>query len=391
MKKFSAQFIFTNTGPALKRGIITAGDDGTIISVVDTGGYLGEEEGVEFYNGIIIPGFVNCHCHLELSYLKGIIPHGTGLAEFISLIRTSGGAGSEYVKPPALRADNEMYNEGISLCADICNTDSTFDIKKKSRIKYINLLEVFGIDPRKAIHRLDEILKVSGVAESYGLPYQIVPHSAYSVSLTLFRLIREMMELNRVTSIHFMETEAEKMILEKHSGPLMDSYRESGLPEGVPELVRDHAEAVLSEITLSGNLILVHNTFADRNTLELVKKRRNLFWCLCPCSNIYIEDHLPPVNLLNEENCTIVTGTDSLASNSRLSILDEIRTLQDHFPSVSLEDLVQWATINGARALGQEKWFGSVEPGKKPGLILLQDVDIQNMKLLPESCIKRLI
>jgi cytosine/adenosine deaminase-related metal-dependent hydrolase len=200
-----------------------------------------------------------------------------------------------------------------------------------------------------------------------------------------------MMELNRVTSIHFMETEAEKMILETHSGPLMDSYRESGLLEGVPELVRDHAEAVLREITLSGNLILVHNTFADRNTLELVKKRRNLFWCLCPSSNIYIEDHLPPVNLLNEENCTIVTGTDSLASNSRLSILDEIRTLQDHFPSVSLEDLVQWATINGARALGQEKWFGSVEPGKKPGLILLQDVDIQNLKLLPESCVKRLI
>ena len=87
MKRFSAQYIFTNTGAPLKRGIVTAGDDGTITGVEDTGGNLVEQESVEFHNGIIIPGFVNCHCHLELSHMRGMIPPKIGLAEFLRLFR----------------------------------------------------------------------------------------------------------------------------------------------------------------------------------------------------------------------------------------------------------------------------------------------------------------
>ena len=112
----------------------------------------------------------------------------------------------------------------------------------------------------------------------------------------------------------------------------MDSYRESELIPEVLETVEDHATAVLDEITPSGNLILVHNTYADRNTIKKVKKRENLFWCLCPNSNLYIEDHVPPVDLLIEEDCRIVTGTDSLAANNRLSILEELKTLHSLLP-----------------------------------------------------------
>jgi cytosine/adenosine deaminase-related metal-dependent hydrolase len=99
---------------------------------------------------------------------------------------------------------------------------------------------------------------------------------------------------------------------------------------------------------------------------------------------------MPPVDLLTNENCTIVTGTDSLASNTRLDILEELKTLQYHFPGLSIETLIGWATLNGAKALGEEERFGSIETGKRPGLLLLQDVDLQNMKLLPGSYIIRL-
>jgi cytosine/adenosine deaminase-related metal-dependent hydrolase len=95
--------------------------------------------------------------------------------------------------------------------------------------------------------------------------------------------------------------------------------------------------------------------------------------------------------LLLEEDCEIVIGTDSLASNNRLSILDELKSLQLNFPSVSLEDLVKWATINGAKSLGDADRFGKIESGKKPGLLLLRNVDFFNMKLLPESFVTRLI
>jgi aminodeoxyfutalosine deaminase len=147
----------------------------------------------------------------------------------------------------------------------------------------------------------------------------------------------------------------------------------------------------LNEVTGSGNLILVHNTYADRDTIRKLSKRKNIFWCLCPGSNMYINRTLPPVDILVSEGCSIVTGTDSLASNNKLSILSELKILQEHFPSVRLEELIRWATINGATALGKEQNFGSIEPGKKPGLLLLENIDLTNMKLLPGTSVKRLL
>lgn len=132
MKKLSAQYIFTNNGPALKRGIITAQDDGTITNVEDTGGELRESASVEFHNGIIIPGFVNCHTHLELSHLKGCIQPGKGLAEFIRLIRLLREIEHDRISSSIVAADLEMHNEGTVLCADICNSSATFGHKKKA-------------------------------------------------------------------------------------------------------------------------------------------------------------------------------------------------------------------------------------------------------------------
>ncbi|MEI8224449.1 MAG: amidohydrolase family protein [Bacteroidota bacterium] len=391
MKRFSAQYIITNSGPPLKRAIITTEDDGTILCIEDTGGNLEEKHSVEFHNGIIIPGFVNCHCHLELSHMKGSIAQGSCLGGFVEQVRNTRDNNSENIIASAYSADNEMYSEGIVLCADICNTSLSFNIKKESSIRYINLLEVFGIDAEKAGRRMDEIIKVAETAEKMNLPSSMVPHSAYSMSLSLLRLLRGKSDNNKVTSIHFMETYGEKAFLENHSGPFMASYKLSGLIPSRLETVKSHVDAVLNEITLSGNLILVHNTFADRETIRKIKERKNLFWCLCPNSNIYIENEMPPLDLLIEEDCEIVIGTDSLASNNKLSVLEELKTLQVNFPAVSIEELVRWATVNGAKALGEEGRFGKIESGKKPGLLLLQNVDLNNMKLLPGSFVTRLI
>jgi cytosine/adenosine deaminase-related metal-dependent hydrolase len=391
MKRFSAQYIITNSGPPLKRAVITADDDNTIINVEDTGGDLAEKHSVEFYDGIIIPGFVNCHCHLELSHLKGSIAQGSGLGAFIEHVRTTRETDRESIISSAYSADNEMYNEGVVLCADVCNTSLSFNIKKESRIRYINLLEVFGIDPEKASHRMDEVITIAGIAEDMGLPFFLVPHSAYSLSLSLLQLLREKSENNKVTSIHFMETPGEKAFLENHSGTLMTSYRQSGLIPRRLETVKSHIDAVLYEVTGTGNLILVHNTFADRDSLRMINKRGNSYWCLCPNSNKYIENEVPPLNLLIEEGCEIVIGTDSLASNNKLSMIEELKTLQLNFPSLSIEDLVKWATVNGARALGEDDEFGKIITGKKPSLLLIQNADLINMKLLPGSFVTRLI
>ena len=391
MKRFSAHFIFTNTKPPLKKAVITADDDGKIISIEDSGGNLQESHSIEFFNGIIIPGFVNCHCHLELSHLKGAIPGKKGLGEFIMHIRSSRNDDFRNIKTSAYSSDIKMYRDGVDLCADICNTPVSFNIKKESRIRYLNLIEVFGIDPEKASYRMEEILRVANEAEASGLSYSLVPHSVYSVSLPLFRLLRDITGKNQVTTVHFMETEGEKTFLSDHSGPMKRSYEESGLLPPLLKTVESHVDAILNEITSSGNLILVHNTYADRVTVKEIKKRENIFWCLCPNSNIYIEGKVPPVDMLVSEGCEIVIGTDSLASNSTLSILSELKTLHKHFQSLTMEQLIRWATITGARALGEDNNYGTIEPGKKPGLLLLQNLDLINLKLLPETTVTRLL
>jgi len=390
MKRFAAQYIITNSGPPLKRSVVTTEDDGTIISVENKEGNLNEEHSIEFYNGIIVPGFVNCHCHLELSNMKDTVPKGSGLSNFIEHVRNSRDI-KRSSSDSAISADNLMYTEGIVLCADICNTTDTFAIKKESSISYISLLEIFGIDPDKAGKRINELNSLAETAKSMDISFSLVPHSAYSMSLTLLRLLKSKSTGNKVTSIHFMETKGEETFLRNNSGPLMLSYSRSGLVPPRLETAKNHTDVILNEITRSGNLILVHNTFADKNTIRTISKRKNLFWCICPNSNIYIENKLPPVDLLIDEGCEIVVGTDSLASNVSLSILEELKTIQFNFPLIPLEKLILWGTINGAKALGGENRFGTIEPGKKPGLLVLQNTDLQNMKLRPDSFVTRLI
>src|SRR5512141_2301440 len=115
MKHFSAQYVITNSGPVLKRPIITVENDGTIINIEDTRGDLQEKSSVEFFNGIIIPGFVNCHCHLELSHMKGVIENGTGLTDFIEKVRNTRISEKERIISASLKADNDMYKAGINL------------------------------------------------------------------------------------------------------------------------------------------------------------------------------------------------------------------------------------------------------------------------------------
>lgn len=389
MKRFSAQYVFTNSGSPLRRAVINTEDDGTIISIENNEGQLKEERSIEFFNGIIIPGFVNCHCHLEYSYQKGIIAEGNGLHDFISQIRKPGTP--EERNTSAVSADHSMFCEGIVLCADVCNTSDTFALKKESKIKYINFIEVFGLNPAKAGFLMEKTERIAETAREMGLPYSIVPHAPYSMSISLLRLLRKATLKNRITSIHFMESASEEPFLKQKSGKLMDVFEKAGLIPDNFEIVQNHEDLVLKEITASGNLILVHNTFADGETIKNVKKRKNLYWCVCPASNLYIEKRLPDLKMLIREGCEIVIGTDSLASNKNLSILNELKLIGQNFPDIGLESLIMWSSHNGAEALNESEYLGSIEPGKKPGLLLLQNVDLHNLKLLADSYVTRLI
>lgn len=392
MKRFAAQYVIDGTGQLLKRAIITTDDDGLISNIEDTGGDLKELSHTAFYNGIIIPGMVNCHCHLELSAMKNTISPHKGLADFIREIREKRESTQEQSSTAISEADRQMYNEGIIACGDICNNDSSFAYKDDSGINYVNFLEVFGINPLRAQKRIDEVLALYEQATNYKTPSFIVPHSLYSMSVSLLKLLSEYTENNDITSIHYLESQQERELLSSLEGGLMDSYSAMGIgPEDLYDRVTDHQSGIKKYLPEKGNLIMVHNTFAGRDDISSLSRRENCFWCLCPGSNLYIENHLPPLDLLRENKALIVLGTDSLASNTSLSILEELKILNHHFSSVPLQEMIQWACLNGARALNLHHELGSIEIGKKPGLVLLEDVDLEKIRLKPESRCRRLI
>lgn len=399
MRLFSAQYVYTNSGPPLRRPLIATRDDGTIISVTDTGGDLPETATLAYYNGIIVPGFVNCHSHMELSWMKGLTEGGKGLAEFIKSIRKLREDSQNHAtadtcttaEAAAMKYDSLMASEGVVACADICNGTDSFAAKDNSDIDYISLIEVFGISPGRAGKSFEEAVAVAGEAEKKSLKYNITPHSAYAISLQLLEMIKNYKSGMAVSSIHFMESEDEALMLREEECELIRPYREILAEDGPPSLPRSHAEAVLNHVTSEGNLLLIHNTFADEETVRQVNKRGNTWWCLCPNSNLYITGSLPHVNMLRENRCNIVVGTDSLASNRKLSIIAELVTLQEAFPELSLEELIKWATLNGAEAIRADAWAGSIEPGKKPGLLLIEGADLSVPGLTRNSRIKRLI
>lgn len=98
-----------------------------------------------------------------------------------------------------------------------------------------------------------------------------------------------------------------------------------------------------------------------------------LVYCLCINANLYIENKVPPIDMLMKHNCTIVLGTDSYSSNWQLSIAKEMEAIHKHFPHIPIETILLWATSNGAKALGLEDEFGSFATGKKPGIAIIDN------------------
>ena len=97
-----------------------------------------------------------------------------------------------------------------------------------------------------------------------------------------------------------------------------------------------------------------------------------MFWATCPNANLYIENKLPNYQHFLETQATVCVGTDSLTSNWQLSILDEIKTILKLQSYLTFDTVLEWATINGAKALGFDHELGSIEIGKTPGLVLLE-------------------
>lgn len=178
-------------------------------------------------------------------------------------------------------------------------------------------------------------------------------------------------------SIHNQETCFEDELFVQGSGDFTRMYTMMNLmnPHFSPS-GRSSLQTYFPELEGAKNVMLVHNTFTNEEDVLYAKEQakaagQNLFWCLCINANLYIEDAVPPVEMLLKNDCNIVLGTDSLASNWSLNLLDEMKSLRTHFPFLTTEQLLHFATLNGAKALNMDEKLGSFERGKQPGVLVL--------------------
>lgn len=396
MRKIAATYIFTGTRPPIKNGIITLDDNGTILNISQQEN-LTEIQNLEFYSGILVPGFVNAHCHLELSHLKGQIEENTGIGGFIGKINLLRNTETGDAEKAMQTADRLMWAAGISATGDISNSLLSIDTKKKSRIFYHTFIESFGFHPSRAERAFDFALYLENNYSENGLACSVVPHSPYSVSQSLFEKIKEHVSGKKsIVSIHNQESQSETEFFETGTGGIANHIAGNlridishWKPTGKSSLV-----SVLEYLPQENTLLLVHNTFTTEPDIEFLFENRapeNTFFVLCPGSNLYIENALPPVSLFRKHNLNICLGTDSLASNHQLSVIEEMKILQQNFEEIELEELVKWACVNGAKALGIENTSGSFETGKTPGVNLITGIDFRNLKLTEKSKIKRLV
>lgn len=397
IRKIAATYIFPGNRPPIKNGIVVCSTDGTIVEIIDNKGELKEESGLEFYSGIIVPGFVNTHCHLELSHLKGKIDENLGIGGFIGKINSLRNEEKANIEKSIQVHDRKMWAAGTAAVGDVSNSTLTLDTKQKSPVFYHTFVESFGFHPSRADKSFDFAKTVFSDFNEKKLSASIVPHSPYSVSEDLFEKIKtEAIKTKGILSIHNQESKGESEFYKDGTGPIANHLQNNlGIDISHWQATgKSSLTSVLKYLPAKNQLLLVHNTFTKKNDLEELKKNRSLentFFVLCPNSNLYIENQLPPLTLFQKEKLNICLGTDSLASNHQLSVLSEMITIQQNFDDVELIELIKWATINGAKALKIEKRYGSFEPGKNPGINLISGVDFKNMKLRENCKVKRLV
>ncbi len=396
MRKISAHLILDGRGNCYPKGILTIDGDGTIVDIEDTKGVLKESPEVEFYSGMLVPGFVNAHCHLELSHLQHTFAERSGFVPFLKQVVENRAVESSVILKAAERADLLMHNGGIVAVGDIANGISTFEVKKDSKIYYYTFVEGLGFAPSRAVKAFEWAKYCVETAESLGLRAAIVPHAPYSVSADLFKLIAE--EANRtgsVLSVHSQESTGEDDLYCSGTGEMAGHLRDNLAidtsffsPTG-----RSAIQSTLEYLPRTNRLMLVHNLFSRQSDIDYIRSVRelaNTWFVLCPGSNLYIQNRLPDISLFRKNRLQICLGTDSLGSNHQLSILEEMKIIQTACPEVSVAELASWASFNGANALNISDWAGSFEVGKRPGVNLLTGVDLAGVRLLPGTKVKKL-
>ena len=265
-QKFRADFLFTGNELLDNNHVLIIDKKGLVKDIVHTN-EAGED--VKVFNGILSPGLINCHCHLELSHLKNVVEQGIGLVDFLIKVIGNRNSVKEEIESALVDADSEMFANGIVAVGDICNTTNSINQKQKSKIAYRNFIEVLGFTDANAQARLDFYLNIYNEFLNNGLnETSIVPHAPYTISNAMFKLINDF-SADKIISIHNQETLAEDELYRTKAGEFLKLYQHLNINiDFFKPYNNSSLQSYLSLLNKAKNVLLVHNTFTNQSDID---------------------------------------------------------------------------------------------------------------------------
>lgn len=392
-----ADHVLPGDAAPIADGAIVVDARGEILDVGAASNVLPRHAGapVERLHGVVFPGLVNAHTHLELSSMRGKVPGGRGFIPWVDRLVTTRSEiePDEEAEGIELGAD-ELERTATVAVGDVTNSLSAVSVLARRGIGGCVFHEVFGVDRDVVLRRIEglraELEERVPSWPTTDLAYAPAPHTLFTLHPDAARALLASAAARGVrTSLHLAEHPAERRAIEEGDGPVADWFAQRLRQR--PSFPRRPLFEVAADVgALRRDVLLVHLAAARPDELAQVA-RSGASVVLCPRSNLHIEGRLPPFLAVREVGIEAALGTDSLASNASLDVLAEARALADAFPDVPRWELVKMATWNGARALGRDD-LGRIARGARPGLyfvegppmrdpatVLLQSVDAPGM------------
>ena len=393
MRKITADWLCPVSSEPIENGVIITDNEGKILSIEPRNSQ--DPGSLETHRGILTPGFINTHCHLELSHMQGKVDTGTGLIPFITGVVTQRNASAEIIAEAIQKAEQEMFDGGIVAVGDISNATDTFAVKADGRLRYYTFLELFDFLQDSGAQKafLDGLAVYEKLELAAGSARSFVPHAPYSVSKSLFEKINAFNPKSNVTvSIHNQETPPEELLFLEKKGAFLDFYGNFGISlEQFEAIGKSSIYYALAHMNPANRSIFVHNTLTTRADIEAAQAwSPHVYWATCPNANLYIENRLPNYSAFIDTQACVTIGTDSLTSNWQLSVLEEMKTIARYQSYVPFSTMLRWATLNGAQALGFEDTLGSFDVGKTPGILLISGVSPE-WKLSATASVRRVV
>jgi cytosine/adenosine deaminase-related metal-dependent hydrolase len=329
----------------------------------------------------VLPGLVNAHTHIELSWMAGLVPPTESMNDWIGAVlrlrRAGATGGRDAERSAARRAIAAMRATGTVLVGDVSNQLLTPPLLREAGLGGMVFHELLGFAAEDPAARVGEAwtrirtLRIAlDEADGPRLDMTVVAHAPYSVSPALFaEIVRRAGDAP--LSIHLAESPEELEFLRTGRGPIRDTLEAIGSWTSAWRPPRCSPVEYLARLGyLEPGTLVVHGVHLTDDELERLRAARAVL-VTCPRSNVWVGAGLPRLSHFYASRLPVAVGTDSLASVPSLNLFDELQEMRRIAPEVAASAFLDSATRVGALALGFGDDYGTLAPGKRAELTVV--------------------